>query len=67
MIAVFGILVIFGAVLGGFLMEKGHAEVLLQPAEPEGTDAGAESGDHRGYASICAFPDTTPNAWKEMV
>jgi chemotaxis protein MotA len=33
MIAIFGILVIFGAVLGGFLMEKGHIEVLIQPAE----------------------------------
>lgn len=33
MIAIFGILLIFGAVLGGFLMEKGHIEVLLQPAE----------------------------------
>ena len=33
MIAIFGILVIFGAVLGGFLMERGHIEVLIQPAE----------------------------------
>jgi chemotaxis protein MotA len=33
MFAIVGILVVFGAVLGGFLMEKGHIEVLLQPAE----------------------------------
>lgn len=33
MIAIIGILVVFGAVLGGFVMEKGHVEVLMQPAE----------------------------------
>ncbi len=33
MIAIFGLLVVFGAVLGGFLMEKGNISVLLQPAE----------------------------------
>jgi chemotaxis protein MotA len=33
MIAVIGILVVFFAVIGGFLMEKGHITVLLQPAE----------------------------------
>ena len=33
MIAIVGILLVFAAVLGGFLMEKGHIEVLLQPAE----------------------------------
>ena len=33
MLAIIGILVVFGAVLGGFLMEKGHIAVLLQPAE----------------------------------
>ncbi len=33
MIAVIGILVVFLAVIGGFLMEKGHITVLLQPAE----------------------------------
>jgi chemotaxis protein MotA len=33
MFAVIGILLVFGAVLGGFLMEKGHVAVLLQPAE----------------------------------
>jgi chemotaxis protein MotA len=33
MFAIVGILVVFCAVLGGFLMEKGHIEVLLQPAE----------------------------------
>jgi chemotaxis protein MotA len=31
--AIIGILLVFGAVIGGFLMEKGHIEVLLQPAE----------------------------------
>jgi len=33
MFAIIGILVVFGAVIGGFLMEKGNIEVLLQPAE----------------------------------
>jgi chemotaxis protein MotA len=33
MFAIIGILVVFGAVVGGFLMEKGHIEVLIQPAE----------------------------------
>ena len=33
MFAIIGILVVFGAVLGGFLMEKGHIVVLMQPAE----------------------------------
>ena len=28
-----GIVVVFGAVIGGFLMEKGHLAVLIQPAE----------------------------------
>jgi len=33
MFAIVGIVVVFGAVIGGFLMEKGHIQVLLQPAE----------------------------------
>jgi chemotaxis protein MotA len=33
MIAIIGILLVFGAVFGGFVMEKGHVEVLIQPAE----------------------------------
>ncbi len=33
MFAIVGILLVFGAVIGGFLMEKGHIEVLIQPAE----------------------------------
>ena len=33
MIAVLGILLVFAAVIGGFLMEKGHLAVLIQPAE----------------------------------
>ena len=33
MIAVIGILIVFLAVIGGFLMEKGHIAVLMQPAE----------------------------------
>jgi chemotaxis protein MotA len=33
MFAIIGILVVFGAVIGGFLMEKGHLAVLVQPAE----------------------------------
>jgi chemotaxis protein MotA len=33
MFAIIGIVVVFGCVIGGFLMEKGHIMVLLQPAE----------------------------------
>ncbi len=33
MIAIIGIVIVFGAVIGGFLMEKGNIGVLLQPAE----------------------------------
>jgi chemotaxis protein MotA len=33
MFAVIGIVVVLGAVLGGYLMEHGHIRVLLQPAE----------------------------------
>jgi chemotaxis protein MotA len=33
MFAIIGILVVFGAVVGGYLMEKGNLSVLLQPAE----------------------------------
>jgi chemotaxis protein MotA len=33
MFAIIGILVVFGAVLAGYLMEHGHIAVLLQPAE----------------------------------
>lgn len=33
MFAIVGILLVFGAVIGGFLMEKGQILVLLQPAE----------------------------------
>ncbi len=33
MFAIVGILVVFGAVVGGYLMEKGNLSVLVQPAE----------------------------------
>jgi chemotaxis protein MotA len=33
MLAIIGIVVVFAAVIGGFLMEKGHILVLVQPAE----------------------------------
>ncbi|PKK82851.1 MAG: flagellar motor stator protein MotA [candidate division Zixibacteria bacterium HGW-Zixibacteria-1] len=33
MLAIIGILVVAGAVLGGYMMEKGHLMVLMQPAE----------------------------------
>src|ERR1700761_4395332 len=33
MISIIGILVVFAAVIGGFLMEKGNLRVLIQPAE----------------------------------
>ena len=51
MFAIIGIVVVFGAVIGGFLMEKGQMAVLLQPAElliiagaAAGHAAGGESG-----------------------
>ena len=43
MLAIVGILLVFCAVIGGFLMEKGHLAVLLQPAELL-IIAGASSG-----------------------
>jgi chemotaxis protein MotA len=33
MFAIIGIVIVFAAVIGGFLMEKGHIMVLVQPAE----------------------------------
>ncbi len=33
MMSIVGVLVVFGAVIGGFLMEKGQLAVLIQPAE----------------------------------
>jgi chemotaxis protein MotA len=33
MFAIIGIVVVIGAVIGGYLMEQGHLEVLVQPAE----------------------------------
>ena len=33
MFAIIGIVIVFGAVIGGFLMEKGNLAVLIQPAE----------------------------------
>ncbi len=33
MFAIIGIVVVFAAILAGFLMEKGHIDVLIQPAE----------------------------------
>src|SRR5579864_6829983 len=33
MFAIIGIIVVFGAVVGGYLMEHGNIRVLLQPAE----------------------------------
>jgi chemotaxis protein MotA len=43
MLPIIGIIVVFGAVVGGFLMEKGHILVLLQPSEVV-TIAGAALG-----------------------
>ncbi|HEY0759278.1 MAG TPA: flagellar motor stator protein MotA [Acidisarcina sp.] len=33
MFSIIGIIVVFGAVIGGFMMEKGHLAVLIQPSE----------------------------------
>jgi chemotaxis protein MotA len=43
MFAIIGIVVVIGAVLGGFLMEKGPLAVLMQPSE-FGIIAGAAMG-----------------------
>ena len=43
MFALIGVVVVFGAVIAGFLMEKGHLLVLLQPAEMV-TSGGAALG-----------------------
>jgi chemotaxis protein MotA len=43
MLPIIGIVVVFGVVIGGFLMEKGHILVLIQPAELV-TIAGAALG-----------------------
>ena len=43
MLPIIGIVVVFGAVIAGFLMEKGHILVLLQPSELV-TIAGAAIG-----------------------
>ena len=43
MFAIIGIVVVFGAVLGGYLMEHGNVKVLIQPAELI-IIAGAEAG-----------------------
>jgi chemotaxis protein MotA len=32
-LAILGIIVVFGAIIGGFLMEQGKLMVLMQPAE----------------------------------
>ena len=53
MFAIIGIVLVFGAVIGGFLMEKGHMAVLVQPAElliiagaATGHAAGGQSAAH---------------------
>ena len=33
MFAIVGVVIVFGAIIGGYLMEHGHLEVLVQPAE----------------------------------
>ena len=33
MFVIIGIVIVFGAVVGGYLMEHGHLAVLMQPAE----------------------------------
>jgi chemotaxis protein MotA len=43
MLPIIGIIVVFGAVIAGFLMEKGHLLVLVQPSELV-TIAGAALG-----------------------
>ena len=53
MFAIIGIVVVFAAIIAGFLMEKGHILVLLQPAElliiarrSRGHTAGGQSHAH---------------------
>ena len=53
MFAIIGIVLVFAAIIGGFLMEKGHIAVLLQPAELL-IIAGAAAGTLL-VANPCAF------------
>jgi hypothetical protein len=53
MFAIIGILVVFDAVVGGYLMERGNLKVLVQPAElliiggrRDRDRAGSESSSH---------------------
>ena len=43
MFTIIGIVVVFGAVLAGYLMEHGNLKVLIQPAELVGTAAGVSA------------------------
>ena len=54
MFSIIGILVVFGAVVGGYLMEHGNLMVLLQPAELV-IIGGAAGGTMLGCQSACTF------------
>src|SRR6266568_4792146 len=56
MFAIIGIVVVFGAVVGGYLMEHGNLKVLLQPAELL-IIGGAGAGDRPDRESS-AHPET---------
>ena len=62
MIAIIGIFVVFAAVIGGFLMEKGHMAVLLQPAELL-IIAGAASGTLLVANPVADSESRSPLAW----
>ena len=52
MFAIIGIVVVFGAIIAGYLMEKGNMLVLVQPAEFYGLPLG------RVVVSLLTPPDT---------
>ena len=83
MFAIIGILLVFAAVIGGFLMEKGQIMVLVQPAElliiagaaaksvPMGLGIGVGAGAAAGLIAILAIrgPDAvlTKGSTVEMI
>jgi chemotaxis protein MotA len=60
MYAILGIVVVFGSILAGFLMEKGRVMVLIQPAELL-IIAGAATGTLPAANPAYFFP--LPAAW----
>ena len=60
MFAIIGILVVLGAVVGGYLMEHGHLAVLMQPAGA--AHYWRRGGRHRPDRQPAAHPEK--NCWR---